>query len=427
MSAPGDLRAYDVLTGKQAWIFHTVPHPGELGYDTWPKDAWKYIGGTNTWGEITIDEKRGIAFFPTGSPTFDYYGADRIGMNLFSDCLIALDVRTGKRLWHFQTTHHDLWDFDNNSAPQLTTIRKDGRTIDVVALANKNGFLFVFDRVSGEPIWPIEERRVSKSENAGRRNLADTAIPDQSSALCETVVHEGRYQSLQQHDAAAARYVHGTLRSAVNFGLYTPISEKWTLHIPGSNGGALFGTTSAEPSSGMVYVVGQNNPALIRLYKPGEGGRGGGGGAAAVTALPGQAIYQNQCQQCHGENRDGAGAVPSLLTLTGRMDPAGIAAVVTNGRGQMPANPRLGPEEMDQLTAFLLAPAGGGRGAGGGGRGGGRWTRRRSGRFRRTCGTDRRQRRCENTATGPWGGGAPDLNTPKGRLTCSTPSTVSTA
>jgi quinoprotein glucose dehydrogenase len=160
--------------------------------------------------------------------------------------------------------------------------------------------------------------------------------------------------------------------SAVNLGLYTPISEKWTVHIPGSNGGALFGTTSVEPSSGMVYVVGQNNPALIRLYKPGEGGRGGGGGGgrgAANPVLPGEGIYQRQCQQCHGANREGAGAVPSLISLTGRLDAAAIAALVTNGRGQMPANPQLGPQEMDQLTTFLLSPAGGGRG--GGGRGGG--------------------------------------------------------
>ena len=153
------------------------------------------------------------------------------------------------------------------------------------------------------------------------------------------------------------------LASAVNMGLYTPISEKWTLHIPGSNGGSLFGTTSAEPSTGMVYVVGQNNPALIRLYKPGEGPRGGGGGAA----LPGQAVYQKECQQCHGQNREGSGAVPALQTLAGRLDAEAIASIVINGRGQMPANARLGPEEMDQLTAFLLSPAGGARGGGGGG------------------------------------------------------------
>jgi quinoprotein glucose dehydrogenase len=151
-SPPGDLRAYDVVTGKLVWQFHTVPRPGEFGYETWPKDAWKYVGGTNTWGEITIDAERGIAFFPTGSPTFDYYGADRVGANLFGNCLLALDARTGKRLWHFQNVHHDLWDFDNVSAPMLTTIRQNGQPIDVVAMAGKTGYLYVFNRVTGQPV-----------------------------------------------------------------------------------------------------------------------------------------------------------------------------------------------------------------------------------------------------------------------------------
>ena len=138
MSPPGDIRAYDVHTGKLVWTFHTVPRPGEFGYDTWPKDAWKYIGGTNNWGEMTIDAQRGIAFIPTGSPTYDYYGADRIGANLFGTSILALDARTGKRLWHFQMVHHDLWDFDNNAAPQLTTIRHNGRNRDVVAVARQD-------------------------------------------------------------------------------------------------------------------------------------------------------------------------------------------------------------------------------------------------------------------------------------------------
>ena len=169
LSAPGDIRAYDVRTGKIVWTFHTIPHPGEEGYDTWPKDAWKYAGGTNTWGEITVDEKRGIAYFPTGSPTYDYYGADRIGSNLFGNCLLALDARTGKRLWHFQMVHHDLWDYDNNAAPQLITVRHNGKLIDAVSQSTKQGFLFVFDRVTGKPLWPIEERPVPKSHMPGEQ------------------------------------------------------------------------------------------------------------------------------------------------------------------------------------------------------------------------------------------------------------------
>src|SRR4051812_36283763 len=166
-SPPGDLRAYDIVTGKLAWQFHTVPHPDEFGYETWPKDAWRYVGGTNTWGEITIDPDRAMAFFPTGSGTFDFYGADRHGENLFANCLIALDARRGKRLWHFQNVHHDLWDYDNTSAPQLTTIRQNGKAVDVVAMAGKTGFLYV-NRVTGAPIWPIEERPVpTKTEVPG--------------------------------------------------------------------------------------------------------------------------------------------------------------------------------------------------------------------------------------------------------------------
>jgi quinoprotein glucose dehydrogenase len=167
ISPPGDLRAYDVRTGKIAWTFHTVPHPGEFGYDTWPRDAWKYIGGTNTWGEISVDDKRGIAYFPLGSPTYDFYGADRKGANLFSDCLLALDARTGKYRWHFQLTHHDLWDYDAVSAPQLITVKHDGKMVDAVAQAGKQGFLYVFERVTGKPLWPIEERPVPKSDMPG--------------------------------------------------------------------------------------------------------------------------------------------------------------------------------------------------------------------------------------------------------------------
>src|SRR5215210_3642617 len=177
LSPPGDLRAYDVLSGKLVWQFHTVPHPGEFGYETWPKDAYKYIGGTNTWGELSVDAERAIAYFPTGSPTYDYYGADRPGANLFANCLLALDARTGKRLWHFQNVHHDLWDFDNNAAPQLTTIRRDGKEIDVVAMAGKTGFLYVFDRVTGAPMWPIEERPVPKSEMPGEQSWPTQPYP----------------------------------------------------------------------------------------------------------------------------------------------------------------------------------------------------------------------------------------------------------
>ena len=205
MAPPGDIRAYDVVTGRLAWQFHTVPHPGEFGYETWPKDAWKYIGGANNWGELSIDAARGIAYVPTGSPTYDYYGADRHGANLFGTSLLALDARTGKRLWHFQMVHHDLWDYDNTAAPQLATITHDGKPRDIVAQAGKTGYLYVFDRVTGEPIWPIEERRVPGQRHPGREGLADAADSHRAAALRPSVAHRRRHQPVHPHDAAAHR------------------------------------------------------------------------------------------------------------------------------------------------------------------------------------------------------------------------------
>ena len=167
LAPPGDIRAFDVVTGNLAWVFHTIPRPGEFGYDTWPKNAYTYMGGVDVWGEITVDDKRGIVYLPTASAKYELYGGDRKGDNLFADCILALDARTGKYLWHFQTVHHDLWDFDPDAAPQLVTVKHDGKTVDAVALASKNGFLYVFDRVTGKPLWPIQERTVPPSDVPG--------------------------------------------------------------------------------------------------------------------------------------------------------------------------------------------------------------------------------------------------------------------
>ena len=191
-SAPGDIRAYDVRSGRLVWTFHTIPRPGEFGYDTWPKEAWKSIGGANNWAEMSIDEKRGIVYIPTGSPKYNFYGANRPGANLFGDCLLALDARTGKRLWHFQMVHHDIWDYDNATAPKLLTITRNGKRIDVVAQAGKTGFLYVFDRVTGAA--DLADRRTSGAEvgHAGRGDLADAAVSDGAAAVRPAVVHARR-------------------------------------------------------------------------------------------------------------------------------------------------------------------------------------------------------------------------------------------
>ncbi len=364
MSPPGDLRAYDVLSGRVAWRFHTVPRPGEFGYETWPKDAWKYVGGTNTWGEVTIDTKRGIAFFPVGSPTYDFYGADRIGANLFGTSIVALDARTGRRLWHFQMVHHDLWDYDNNAAPQLTTIRHNGRTRDVVAVAGKTGWLYVFDRVTGEPIWPIEERRVPKSDMPGEESWATQPFPTNPPPFArQSFGVDDISPYLPSADAEAFKQ---RLLAARNEGIFTPISFRDTVHVPTSNGGALFGGTAAEPTTGAVYVVTHDNPGILHLLRPGENAARGGG----IPVLPGQVVYQQNCQACHGADRHGTENGAALVYLTAdpanniaagapRVDASTIRATVTAGKGRMPAFPHLTSADLDNLVAFLTAAPGG--------------------------------------------------------------------
>ena len=176
-SAPGDIRAYDIRSGELVWSFHTIPHPGEFGYDTWPKDAWKTGGGANSWSELSVDEKRGIVYVPTASPKYNFYGGDRKGANLFGDCLLALEARTGKRIWHFQMVHHDIWDYDNATAPMLLSVRHNGELVDVVAQAGKEGFLWVFNRVTGEPLWPVEERSVPRSDVPGEETWPTQPFP----------------------------------------------------------------------------------------------------------------------------------------------------------------------------------------------------------------------------------------------------------
>ena len=376
MSPPGDVRAYDVLTGKLVWTFHTIPRPGEFGYDTWPKDARKYVGGTNTWGELTVDTERGIAYVPTGSPTYDYYGADRPGANLFGTSIVALDARTGKRLWHFQMVHHDLWDFDNNAAPQLTTIRHNGRSRDVVAVAGKTGWLYVFDRVSGEPIWPIVERPVPKSDMPGEVTWPTQPFPTNPPPFAKqemTVEDVNPYLPPDEYEALKKRVL-----AANNKGLFTPINHTETIHMPGANGGALFGGTAAEPRTGAVYVITQDNPGLLRLLRTGESARGGG-----PPPMPGQAVYQQHCQVCHAANRLGtdagtplvyteADAPNNMVAGAPRFDATAIRAVLQTGKGRMPAFPHLSESDVELLVQFLTAPPGGrGRGAGFGGRGGG--------------------------------------------------------
>jgi glucose dehydrogenase len=262
-SAPGDLRAFDVRTGKVVWTFHTIPHPGEFGYESWPKDAWKKVGGANVWGELSLDEKRGIVYAPTASAKYNFYGADRTGANLFADCLLALDARTGKRLWHFQMVHHDIWDYDDATAPKLLTVRHDGKPLDAVAQVSKQGFVWVFDRVTGKPLWPIEERPVPRSDMPGETTSPTQPFPVKPPPFArQKFTVDDLNPHLSPEDRARFR---DDILSARNEGLFTPPGRRATIQMPGNNGGANWGGAAVDPAGGKLIVVSKDLPCLLKL------------------------------------------------------------------------------------------------------------------------------------------------------------------
>ncbi len=354
LSAPGDIRAFDVITGKLVWSFHTIPHPGEPGYETWPKDAWKYSGGTNTWGEITVDEKRGIAYFPTGSPTYDYYGADRIGSNLFANCLLALDARTGKRLWHFQMVHHDLWDYDAAAAPQLVTVRHEGKLVDAVSQSSKQGFLYVFDRVTGKPLWPIEERPVPASLMPGEQAWPTQPFPTAPPPFARQKItaEDVNPWILTPEERSAWKARISAMR---NEGIFTPPDVKETIALPGARGGSNWGTGAANPGRGLVYLTTQDWPTVYKLSLEDPLGR------PAAEGTSGASVYAARCAVCHGENGMRFGAGPPPLAGVGRMVTLdSFRATVRSGKSEMPAFPSLDDAAVKSMYDYLsgLEPAG---------------------------------------------------------------------
>jgi quinoprotein glucose dehydrogenase len=382
VTPPGDIRAYDVVTGKRLWQFNTVPLPGQFGYETNPKEGYKYIGGANNWGELSIDDERGIVYIPTGSATYDFYGADRHGANLFANCLLALDVRTGKRLWHFQTIHHDLWDLDNVSAPQLVTVRHNGRQIPAVAHAGKTGFLYVFNRVTGDPLWPIEERPVPKTDVPGEYSSPTQPFPTKPPAFVRqsfTVDDVNPWLlTKEQYETMRARVAKARNGTGPYGGLFVPPAlNEDAVSMPGNQGGANWGTTAANPAKGLVFVVGVNQVALLRLEdvqtREAPPPAAGGNPQFSGTQLSqGQAAFKQHCQACHGANLQGTlPGMPSLVGVTDRMDPEAIRAIVQEGQGLMRPLLDIGSADLTAIITFLTATNPAGRGGGGGGRGAG--------------------------------------------------------
>lgn len=351
-SPPGDIRAYNVVSGKLVWSFHTVPRPGELGYDTYPEGAHEYVGGNNAWGDISLDEARGIVYVPTGSPTYDFYGGDRKGSNLFGDCLLALDARTGKRLWHYQMVHHDLWDYDNTAPPQLVTVTHQGKTVDVVAVAGKTGFLYVFDRVTGEPVWPIEERKVPASDVPGEASWPTQPFPTAPPPFAR---QSFTVRDISPHlDPAERAKWTEMVRDSVNQGLFTPPALQNTMQMPGNAGGANWGSTAADPTQGVVYVLSKDEPTMLKLERrPPRRQRLPDGPPEQI----GRIVYEQTCQACHGaELRGVPPEIPSLIGVTTRLDSHTIKRTVRIGTGRMPPS-ELGDRALTGLIAYLADPA----------------------------------------------------------------------
>lgn len=313
VSSPGDVHAYDVRTGKLVWVFHTVPEKGEFGADTWPEAALASGGGVHNWSELTVDESRGIAYIPLGTARYDFYGGNRHGNNLFGNSVLALDARTGKRLWHFQAVHHDLWDYDFPTAPKLLTVRHDGKNVDILAQPSKQGFLYVFDRVTGKPLWPIEERRVPQSDVPGEQSSPTQPIPTLPPPFARQSFTEkdiNPYLPDEERAELIAKF-----RTYRNEGVFTPPSMQGTIELPGHNGGANWGSSAVNPAKGRMYIVSKELPTLIKIQLPGA--RGGGPGRAgrgragadapAIGGPEGQAAAAQGRAGAPGEGRAGRG------------------------------------------------------------------------------------------------------------------------
>ena len=347
-SPPGYIRAYHCKTGKLVWTFHTIPHPGEPGYETWPKDAYKYAGGVNCWAGMSIDSKRGMVFLALGSPTFDYYGADRKGQNLYGNCVLALDAATGAYKWHFQTVHHDLWDYDLPAPPNLVTIKRDGKDIDAVAQISKHGFVFVLDRETGKSLFPIEERKVPKSNLPGEEAWETQPFPLKPKAFVKQSMTE---DDLSNYSDADHEAILKKFRSVRYEGLFTPPDLKGTLSIPATRGGGNWGGAAFDPGTTYLYIRGNNLPEIQTIVDANKHF------AAQNNTVfeQGRVTYLKHCGTCHGTEKKGTPPTfPSLVDLKGRKAEKEILEKIRQGGGQMPGYKGvLTDDEEKAIMAFL--------------------------------------------------------------------------
>jgi quinoprotein glucose dehydrogenase len=342
-AAPGAVRAYDVRTGKLRWRFNLIPQPGEAGSESWPADAWKRAGGANNWPGMALDTARGIVYVPTGSAVDDFYGADRPGANLYANSLLALNARTGKLLWHFQAVHHDIWDRDFPAAPVLLTVRRSGRSIDAVAQTTKQGVVYLFDRVTGKPLFPIEEHAYPMSDVPGERAWPTQPMPLKPAPFARQHITE---RDLTNRTPAAHEAVLKAFRAYNNRGPFSPLRVgQPTIVFPGYDGGAEWGGPAVDRLRGVLYVNSNDTPWLGTLAAR---------QAPAADAGLGEAIYRSQCSACHGPDRKGSPpSFPDLTNVGARRTAAEIDLIVAGGRGRMPGFPQLDADDRAAIVALL--------------------------------------------------------------------------
>jgi len=348
-AAPGDIRAFDVMTGKLAWTFHTIPYPGEFGYQTFPKNAYKNkdVGAANNWAGMALDEKTGIVFVPTGSAGYDFYGANRKGQNLFSDCLLALDAATGKRLWHFQFVHHDLWDRDIPAPPNLIQVERNGKKIDAVAQITKQGFVYVFERKTGKPLFDIKEVPVPTAALKGEVAWKTQPRP----VLPKPFAREASELSLSDiNPYSTEKEQLSEVFQTIDKRWFAPPSEKGTMILPGFDGGGEWGGAAAHPTKGILYINSNEMPWIQKMDPVIKG---------EVLSHPGEKIYRTYCASCHKNDLSGnpTSGYPSLQEIHKKRNVAFVQTIIASGKGMMPGFPQIKGVEKDQLLAFLMKEA----------------------------------------------------------------------
>jgi quinoprotein glucose dehydrogenase len=349
MAAPGHIRAYDVRTGKKRWIFHTIPQPGEEGYNTWEDStAYKFIGGANAWNGFSLDEKRGIVYASIGSASYDFYGGKRLGNDLFANCVLALDANTGKKIWHFQTVHHDVWDRDLSSPPALVTVNKNNQSIDAVVVTTKTGFIYLFNRETGKPIYDVVERPVPTiSELKGEKLSPTQPFPTAPAPFMR--------QNFTEKDInpylpdSSFNDVKKRLASYKHDHIFDPISLSGTVVFPGLDGGGEWGGPTFDPETGILYVNANEMPWVLTAVdisnKP---------SSQENFEQAGKRLYQNNCMACHGTERQGSGNYPTLIGVEKKYTPTAFYGLIQSGRRMMPAFKQLNENEQEAIASYVL-------------------------------------------------------------------------